>query len=188
MNNLGKKPRLSVGSKFSLQFVHLIFMHTMKKPMQLLLILCVVLLSSHAHAAFLMQNLAGERVDLSRYIGQGQWTLLMLWTTDCVPCEEQKPMIEEFHNAHHEANAQVIGLALDGPAKQADIEALISKHDPSYMNLIAFDDVFAQQFSEQTGKSFSVTPTYVFYRPNGELMGVHTGKVSREALESVVAQ
>jgi len=141
---------------------------------QLALFCLLAFTASNASASFLMQNLRGEKVDLHAYLGQGQWTLVMLWTTDCIPCDE--------------SNARVIGLALDGPDKQNEIEKLIEKHQPNYVNLITFDDVFPRQFEEQTGKTFSVTPTYVFYKPDGELMGVHVGKVSREALESVVAR
>ena len=147
-----------------------------------------LLLCANAQAAFLMQSLAGDRVDLHKYIGHGQWTLVMLWTTDCVPCEEQKPMIQSFHDEHSGKRAQVIGLALDGPAKQSEIEELIAQHQPTYTNLVAFDDVFARQFQEETGKPYSVTPTYLFYKPDGSLLGVHAGKISREALDAVVVQ
>ena len=152
------------------------------------LMMCASLLGGKAHAEFLMQSLDGNRVDLHDYLGKGQWTLVMLWTTDCIPCEEQKPMIEEFHNTYKNSSARVIGLALDGPAKQDEIDQLIAHHQPSYTNLVAFDDVFARQFKEETGKPYSVTPTYVFYRPDGNLLGVHAGKVSRQALDAVVTQ
>ncbi len=141
-----------------------------------------------ANASFLMQNLAGDRVDLHDYLGKGKWTLVMLWSTDCVPCEEQKPMIQEFHTAYKDDKAIVIGLALDGPAMRSEIDALIDHHQPDYTNLVVFDDVFMRQFETETGKAYSVTPTYLFYRPNGELLGVHMGKVSRQALDAVVAR
>jgi len=153
-------------------------------PMLMLLALSV---SPAAQSAFLMQSLDGDRVDLHDYLGKGKWTLVMLWTTDCIPCEEQKPMIQDFHTANKDSKAEVIGLALDGPAMQDEIDKLIAHHQPDYTNLVAFDDVFLRQFQEETGKSYSVTPTYLFYRPNGELLGVHLGKVSRQALDAVVA-
>ena len=160
-----------------------------KKRARLFVIALVACLFCHkAHAEFLMQSLDGERVDLHDYVGNGQWTLVMLWTTDCIPCEEQKPMIEEFHSTYKDSVARVVGLALDGPSKQNEIDKLVAHHQPSYTNLVAFDDVFVRQFSEETGKSFSVTPTYMLYRPDGTLLGVHLGKVSREALDSVVNQ
>jgi len=150
--------------------------------------LCTCLLGGTAQAEFLMQSLDGKRVDLHDYLGNGKWTLVMLWTTDCIPCEEQKPMIEEFHNAHKNSTARVIGLALDGPARQAEIDQLVEHHQPSYTNLVAFDDVFARQYQEETGKRYAVTPTYMFYRPDGTLLNVHAGKVSRQALDNVVNQ
>lgn len=140
------------------------------------------------NAAFLMETMEGERVDLHDFLGGNQWTLVMLWTTDCIPCEEQKPMIEAFHSDHKNDAARVIGLALDGPTKRAEIDKLIDHHRPSYTNLLAFDDVFARQFAEETGESYSVTPTYILYKPDGSLFGVHVGKINRQALDAAVTQ
>jgi len=97
-------------------------------------------------------------------------------------------MIEAFHQKYHRFNASVIGLALDGPEYQEAIDDVLARNQPSYVNLVAFSDVFNRQFMEETGKAFSVTPTYVFYRPDGSVFGVHTGKVSLAALEAVVSQ
>lgn len=155
---------------------------------KLLSLVMLLLCSQTVHASFLMQDLKGNRVDLLQYVGNGQWSLVLLWTTDCAPCEAQKPMIEDFHKAHRDGVARVIGVALDGPAQQRAIDALIAKHQPSYPNLVAYDDVFHKQFLTETGRSFSVTPTYLLYRPDGELYGVHTGPISRAALEQVVRQ
>lgn len=173
--------------------MHIMFFQSFKylkstSALAIAVMLTALVLAPAAHAAFLMQSLTGDRVDLHDYLGKGKWTLVMLWTTDCVPCEEQKPMIQAFHTAYKDSAAEVIGLALDGPSKQAEIDALIAHHQPDYTNLVTFDDVFARQFQEETGKSYSVTPTYLFYRPTGELLGVHVGKVTRQALDAVVTR
>ena len=161
---------------------------TLNSTARRLLLTAALMFSAPIQAAFLMESLEGERVDLHDYLGQGKWTLVMLWTTDCVPCEEQKPMIEAFHSDHKGDKARVIGLALDGPSKRVEIDQLIEHHQPSYTNLLAFDDVFARQFTEETGEKYAVTPTYVLYKPDGSLFGVHVGKVDRQALDAAVSQ
>jgi thiol-disulfide isomerase/thioredoxin len=134
-----------------------------------------------------MQNLDEQRIDLNDYVGDGRWTLVMFWSLDCKPCEKQKPMIEAFYQDHKVSRANVIGVALDGPKHELEIEARIEKNKTSYRNFIAFDDVIYKQFLEEVGKPYNATPTYVLYKPDGSILGMHTGPIAREALEAVVA-
>jgi thiol-disulfide isomerase/thioredoxin len=112
----------------------------------------------------------------------------MFWSTDCIPCEEQKPMIESFHQQHHKMDARVVGIALDGMENYAGIRELVDHHNPSYPNLVVFTDVFHRQYKELTGKGFRATPTYLLFAPDGELTGSRTGKIERSMLESIVSQ
>ena len=148
---------------------------------------CLLLLSSLANA-FQLQSLTSDRVNLNDYIGDGQWTLVMFWSTDCIPCEEQKPMIESFHREHHQTDARVVGIALDGMENYPGIMKLVDHHQPTYPNLVVFSDVFHRQYKELTGKSFRATPTYLLFAPDGSLSGTRAGKIERALLESVVAQ
>jgi thiol-disulfide isomerase/thioredoxin len=127
-----------------------------------------------------------NRVNLTDYVGNGRWTLVMFWSTDCIPCEQQKPMIEAFHREHRGIDAQVVGVALDGLEAKAQIQQLIDRHNPSYPNLVVFTDVFHRQFKELTGKDFRATPTYLLFDPKGVLAGTRAGPIERESLESVL--
>jgi len=153
------------------------------------LILTITLLSlfSASASAFQLQALDASRVHLKDYIGDGRWTLIMFWSTDCIPCEEQKPMIESFHQQHHEKDARVVGIALDGMENYPGIKQLVDKHQPTYPNLVVFTDVFHRQYLEMTGKDFRATPTYLLFSPDGNLAGTRAGKIERALLESVVA-
>ena len=138
-------------------------------------------------AAFELQRMDGTRTNVNDHVGDGRWTLVMLWTTDCIPCEAQKPMIGRFHDDHAATDAHVLGIALDGPAAMAESEAVVARHDAAYPTLVAFDDVFPEQFAELTGRPFRATPTYLLYTPDGRLAGAHTGPIERERLEAIVA-
>ena len=138
--------------------------------------------------AFELQRLDAVRANLEDFVGEGRWTLVQLWTTDCVPCERQKPMLEAFHRDHHERDARVVGIALDGPKAIEEIERVVERTAPSYVTLVAFDDVFAEQFAALTGRAFRATPTYLLYDPSGAFAGVHTGPIARERVEAVIAQ
>lgn len=150
------------------------------------LALLLALWTSSAHA-FQLQALDAQRVNLLDYVQKEQWTLVMFWSTDCIPCEQQKPMIEEFHQAHRGNDAAVVGVALDGYENIQLIETLIERHQPSYPNLVVFTDVFHRQYKELTGKDFRATPTYLLFSPDGVLAGIRIGPISRDMLETVVA-
>jgi len=154
--------------------------------MRALLPTLVLLLVSSVASAFELQRMDGVRTNVDDHVGDGRWTLVMLWTTDCVPCERQKPMIGAFHDAHAERDAHVIGIALDGPAALPEIRRIVDRHAGSYPTLVAFDDVFAEQFAALTGRAFRATPTYLLYTPDGAFAGAHVGPIKRQRLEAVV--
>ena len=151
------------------------------------LVICLLLIASPA-SAFQLQSLTSERVNLKDFVGGGRWTLVMFWSTDCIPCEEQKPMIEEFHQQHQNVDARVVGIALDGFENFKGIKKLVDHHKPTYPNLIVFTDVFHRQYKALTGKDFRATPTYLLFSPNGQLSGSRAGKIERAMLESIVSQ
>lgn len=155
--------------------------------MRTLLLTLAILVAASPAAAFELQRMDAERTRLDRYVGEGRWTLVQLWTTDCIPCERQKPMLEAFHREHAASDARVVGVALDGPGAIEKIERVVARHTPSYPTLVAFDDVFAEQFAALTGQPFRATPTYLLYTPDGRYAGVHTGPVERERLERIIA-
>ncbi|MEE9319696.1 MAG: TlpA disulfide reductase family protein [Granulosicoccus sp.] len=137
--------------------------------------------------AFELQQLDAKRVNLNDYLVSDRWTLVMFWSTDCIPCEQQKPMIEAFHADHEEQDATVVGVALDGMKEISEIEKLVERHNPTYPNLVVFTDVFNDQYRELTGKDFFATPTYLLYAPDGALVGVKTGLLTRDDLEQTIA-
>lgn len=145
-----------------------------------------LLMAASQVQAFQLQTMDASRVNLNDYVGDGQWTLVMFWSTDCIPCEQQKPMIEAFHRDHEGRDARVVGVALDGLEAKEGIQALIDRHHPSYPNLVVFTDVFHRQFRELTGKDFRATPSYLLYNPSGALAGSRSGVIERALLEAVV--
>lgn len=132
--------------------------------------------------AFLLESLDKERVDLLDYVGDGRWTVIMFWSTDCVSCEEQKPAFEAFHQKHKDNVAKVMGIALDGMENESGIQKLIDLHQPSYTNLVVYTDVFYRQYEELVGKPFRITPTYLIFDSQGKIEGTVYGYMDFDAL------
>ncbi|MEX2479317.1 MAG: TlpA disulfide reductase family protein [Gammaproteobacteria bacterium] len=133
-----------------------------------------------------VRTLAGEESSLGEQITRGQWTLVMVWTTYCGVCREQYPTISEFHARHHENDATVLGIALDGYGeadKVADYRVAQAHNFPS---VLAESDIFAYGFERATGEAFTGTPTYLFFDGDGKLRAYLSGPVSDAALERAI--
>jgi len=119
--------------------------------------------------AFLVSDFQGNRVEVNDYIGDGLWTVVMLWQLDCIPCEQQKPQVEAFHNRYKSSSAHVVGLVIDGHESMAQIQEFVDKKPTAFPSYVVFGDVFPDQIEKETGKIFPAAPGYIVYAPNGEL-------------------
>ena len=134
----------------------------------LIAVALLVLASTQAHA-FLVTDFDGQRIDVHDYVGDGRWTVVMLWQLNCVPCERQKPAVEAFHNKHKSSQAHVVGLVMDGHEYIPQIKQFVDKKPTAFPSLVVFGDVFKEQIVEETGKIFPAAPGYIVYSPDGQL-------------------
>ncbi len=137
--------------------------------MKKLIAIVFFLITSSPANAFLVTDFEGMRVDVKDYIGDGRWTVVMLWQLNCVPCELHKPVVEAFHQKHKASNAHVLGLVIDGHEYMSQIQQFVDKQPTIFPSLVDFGDVFSQQIKEETGKHFPAAPGYIVYAPDGEL-------------------
>ncbi len=149
----------------------------------------LVMAAGTANAGMEVQSReSGEVVDLDTIIGQGKWTLVMLWATNCHICHEQKPKISAFHNEHKDLDAHVVGIAIDGMANVDKINAYIEKNKPSFPNYVGNIAIVASHYMGLTEESFRGTPTYLLFNPDGELLGNNPGPLRVEAIEGFMAR
>ncbi len=139
-----------------------------KTKVAALLLFSLFFFSSQTQA-FLVSDFKGNRVDVQDYIGGGLWTVVMLWQLDCIPCEEQKPAVEAFHNKYKSSSAHVVGLVMDGHEYMPQIQAFVDKKPTAFPSHVVFGDVFGDQIVKETGKDFPAAPGYLVYSPDGEL-------------------
>ena len=130
----------------------------------------------------------GDIVDLDTMIGQGKWTLVMIWATNCHICHEQKPKISAFHDKHKDTDAHVVGIALDGPERMDAIKAYIEKNKPTFPSYAGDIAIVASHYLAMTEESLRGTPTYLLFNPEGELLGNNPGPLSVDAIERFMAR
>ena len=151
------------------------------------LMLVLALFNAGSAQAFQLQSLDERRVDLLDYVVEGRWTVVMFWATDCIPCEQQKPALEEFHQKYSPDTTSVVGVAIDGFDMIDEIRKINAHHQPSYPNLVAFNDVYQRQYEELVGKPFRITPTYLIFDKAGQLHGNVYGNLDLDDLAGYIA-
>ena len=128
----------------------------------------------------------GENLKLEDLTGNGKWTLVMFWATNCHICRLQKPDMSAFHNKHKDDKAEVIGIALDGPGAMDAVNRYIEETKPSFPSYVADSLIISSYYFTMTEDNLRGTPTYLLFNPEGELLGNNPGMLSIEAIESFI--
>jgi thiol-disulfide isomerase/thioredoxin len=140
-----------------------------------------------ANSPFLdLLTVDGERLDEGPAVGNGKWTLVMIWATDCPICKQQKPVISAFHDKHKDVDAAVFGIALDGRPGLQEVRDYLDEHVVSFPNYVGEYPVIAINYQELTEEDLRGTPTYLLFDPEGELQGNNPGPISVEAIERFI--
>lgn len=141
-----------------------------------LIVLLVCSLTSNA-AGFSLKDLQGKTHRLADY--RGKWLLVNYWATWCAPCLEEIPELSSLHNAHHDKDLQVIGIAIDSGSSNK-VADFAQAHGISYPVVMGNREV-----TDQIG-AVEVLPVSYLYNPKGERVSLQTGKVTRASIEAYI--
>ncbi len=130
----------------------------------------------------------GKPADVTDYTGGGKWLVVMIWASDCHVCNQEASQYVDFQFVHHDDDASVLGISIDGQAKKAEAEKFIARHDVNFPNLIGEPGEVAEWFARITGSAFVGTPTFLFYNPAGKLVAKQVGAVPTEMIEAFMQQ
>jgi thiol-disulfide isomerase/thioredoxin len=130
-----------------------------------------------------LRDIDGQSHHVSEYIGRGQWTVVAVWSVDCVICQRELPEIAFFHDAHKHKKAIVLGLAVDGFTDRERVKKFIDDNALGFPNLIA-ERADVAQFG---GGPLKGTPTYLIFSPKGELIARRVGATTVTEIERVIA-
>jgi hypothetical protein len=131
-------------------------------------------------------TIEGDALTQGPGVGQGRWTLVMIWVTNCHICREQKPKISAFHDARKHRDAEVFGIAMDGAGKLSKVKKFIDKYGVTFPTFVGDMMSVMKDYEKLTNEPFQGTPTYLLFNPEGELKGNNPGPITIASLERFI--
>jgi len=120
------------------------------------------------------------------FTGKGKWVLVMFWASDCHICNKEAHQYVDFHFAHSDKDAIVLGISADGKEKFKDAEKFIKKHNIDFPNLIGEPEDVASVYSDYAQSRWVGTPSFLLFDPKGELLAAQVGAVPAEVIEKFI--
>jgi cytochrome c biogenesis protein CcmG, thiol:disulfide interchange protein DsbE len=113
---------------------------------------------------------------------RGDWVLVNLWASWCVPCRDEAPVLERFARRHRNSNTTVVGINVQD--NRDDALAFLRSHPVSYPQLRSVGDERSDAFGA-TG-----VPENFLVDPQGKLALIWRGPVDdrflREEVEPLI--
>ena len=128
----------------------------------------------------------GQPRELSEFTGQGAWTIVMFWASDCHVCNAEIHQYVLFHDEHQSNQAGILGISLDGKAGKAQAQGFVDRHMVDFPNLIGEPDVVARLYSGLAGEPWLGTPTFLVFAPDGKLRARQVGAVPATLIERFI--
>lgn len=132
-----------------------------------------------------LEDINGEFQNMQSIIGQGQWTVVNVWSPSCSFCVEELPHMLSFAEKHKD-NINVLGVTLDFPTFEygkIDVtKAFIEKNPLNYPIYFADHDLA----SELIGIRLVGIPLIAIFDPDGKAVARWPGTIEIEEIESFI--
>jgi len=109
---------------------------------------------------------------------RGQWVLVNLWASWCLPCREEAPVLERFQRRYRDRGTTVLGINVQD--NRDDALAFLHSYPTSYPQLRSVGDERSAAFGS-TG-----VPENFLVNPRGRLALIWPGPVNERILEERV--
>ena len=160
---------------------------TINKTILFLFVLLTTTSCTDSSAEATLKGLDDQDHALSEYIDQGKWTIVNVWATGCPYCRLEMPDLQDFHEAHKDKDATVLGIAIAFPGFGYPDPQTVKDYALDYF--VDFPSLLADadQASAIVGEQVTMIPITFFFNPDGEMVGRWEGTISRQEIEKVIS-
>ncbi len=136
-----------------------------------------------AMTAVTFKNQKGESINMEQHIGQNEWLLVEYWGSFCAVCEQHQAEIVALNKDYRDKGLKVIAVAVDGVQARPQVDSFIRRHGIEHPVMIDDGSAAAEFYASVAGQPWKgATPTYLLFKPSGELIGQNYGAMGIDAL------
>ena len=114
----------------------------------------------------------GQPVQLSDFVGRGQYVLADFWASWCGPCKARMPQVIDLARRYADGGLQVIGITIKEPVEAS--ERAVEQLD------IPFPQIY--QSTPMSTYGITAIPAFILFAPDGTILLRRT--ISPEAVEA----
>jgi thiol-disulfide isomerase/thioredoxin len=146
-----------------------------------------IFLSTSASA---FTDLKGKKVEIEKQLGDGKWSIVELWGSDCQACRQHMPSMVEFDGKLKDKlkNARIVGITLDGQEGIANAKSFIKDFDIKFKTIVSNPIEVNAWMQEVVGEGLIGTPTFILFDPKGKVVAAQPGMVPIASLETFIKE
>jgi thiol-disulfide isomerase/thioredoxin len=153
------------------------FLFSLLLPLSIIVVSQLAIAETKAKVNFVLKDTIGVTHQLSNY--KGKWVLVNYWATWCPPCLEEVPDLVNLYDRRKKKDLMVIGVVLD----YKSVKEVTDYVDDMLMSypIVLGDDAVTSQIG-----SADVLPTTFIYNPQGELVKIKRGLITKQYIEKII--
>jgi len=165
-----------------MNFISLYYRQNLDRLLTGMLFASVLVFSLSAQAEpaeFILQDMDGKQHKLSDYLGK--WVVVNYWATWCPPCLTEIPELVDFHEAHKDKDAVVLGVNFE----DIGLEGLKRFSEEYFMN---YPVLRTKPGGSSALGVIPGLPTTYIVSPKGEVVARQVGPVTDKMITDFIDQ